>query len=357
MDGNAENLPDGLYFGMEESRYHSLPMVSSHDVKQLLISPLDYWEQSWMNPAPDDEETEEDTFARMLGRAYHARILEGVDALNERFAPKLVCPKDTLDTADELRAVLREMELPVGGNKPILINRLLDAKPDIKIKAVLEESYAEQHKGKGFLDQKYLSRIARAAAMIEQNPHISKCFTGGYAEVVVIWTKDGVQRRARLDYLKPAAIPDLKSFNNKMRRPIKEAITKSIRFDEHPFQAEYYIEAGHYAAEFARDGKITVCSDNWRHKPDEDFLRLLGEQKEDHAFWWVFQQTGRAPVARTYLYNDCHNMRSVARYRIDQAIHVYIEHRDRHGTDGEPWVDNTPPERLSDEDFVYRPDF
>ena len=48
-------LPDGIHFGLDEGLYHELPMISAHDVKQLLISGPDYWEHSHMNTEPDDE--------------------------------------------------------------------------------------------------------------------------------------------------------------------------------------------------------------------------------------------------------------------------------------------------------------
>jgi hypothetical protein len=356
------DLADGLYFGLNEDFYHSLPMVSAHDIKELLISPLDYWENSALNPTPDEED-EEESFARTLGKAYHARILEGKDVYGDRFAPKFICPQGVLDKNDELKEACKKLGLAVGGKKQDLIDRLLAVDPTLQIKDVLEHDYMAEHTGKSFLDQKYLNRVERAAFMIEKHPQISKVFSGGYPEVTVIWTKDGIRRRARLDFLKPAIIADLKSFANKNGLPIKEAIIKAIRFDEHYIQAETYIEAGHFASQFAREGKIYQGRDLWAIdyteplSPQANFMRLLGEREEDLEFWWVFQQTGKAPVARTLLYNECVNMRAIAQHEIQEALNVYVEHRERHGINGEPWVDATPPERLSDEDFKYVPKF
>lgn len=345
---NVPALEDGLYFGLSEDVYHRLPMVSAHNVKDLLISPLDYWENSNLNPAPDEEDNE-DTFARILGRAYHTRILEGREAFVACYAAKFVCPDDALDTNDELKEACKKLSLAVGGKKQDLIDRLLVADPSLIIKAVLEHDYYEQNAGKQFLDARSLNRIERAALMIEKHPQVSKCFTGGYPEVTVIFTKDGIRRRSRLDYLKPAAIVDLKSFANRRRKPVKEAIILSMAEEKHHIQAEYYIEAARAAAEHARNGKVFNLGD-FHTQPDEDFLRLLAERKEDHEFWFVFQQTGKAPVALGLKF-ECPNMRGAARYHIEAAMEVYRVHFERHGDQGEPWVDATPLDQFYDEDF------
>lgn len=132
--------------------------------------------------------------------------------------------------------------------------------PKTKIKAVLEAEYLKRHNGKDFLEHKYIRRIHRAAAMIECHPDIRKCFMGGFPEVTVIWTSDGVRRRARLDYLKPAAITDLKSFANKFGKPVNEAITLAFANAKHHIQAEYYTDAARAAVGHAKDSKITVHS-------------------------------------------------------------------------------------------------
>src|SRR5580698_9652095 len=143
----APDIADGLHFGLDENLYHSLPMVSAHDIKQLLISPLDYWENSALNPTPD-EESDDDTFARILGRAYHTRILEGREAFVNGYAAKFECPKGALDKNEELKEECRSRGLSVGGNKPDLIDRLIADDPKTQIKALLEQQYLKANEGK-----------------------------------------------------------------------------------------------------------------------------------------------------------------------------------------------------------------
>ena len=339
------DLPDGIHFGLDEGLYHELPMISAHDVKQLLISGPDYWEHSHMNAEPD-EEPEEDTFHRILGRAYHTRILEGKEAFAARFADKFECPKDALDTNDELKDELRKRDLAVGGNKKDLIARLLADDPKTKIKAVLEADYLKQHNGKDFLEHKYIRRIHRAAAMIECHPGIRKCFLGGFPEITIVWTADGLRRRARLDYLKPAAITDLKSFANKFGKPVNEAITLAFANAKHHIQAEYYTDAARAAVGHAKDGKITVHSGA---APTKEWLNLLASRQGDHEFFFVFQKTDGAPVARHKSF-QCPGMRGAARRQIDEAIATYKQFIEVFGNDT-PWVDITELEDFHDEDF------
>jgi SAP domain len=339
-------LEDGIHFGLDESVYHALSMISAHDIKQLLISGPDYWEGSHMNPEPD-EEADDDTFHRILGRAYHTRILEGQDAFASRFADKFECPEDALDTNDELKEELRKRELAVGGNKQVLIDRLLADDPTTKIKAVLEAEYIKKHEGKDFLEHKCIRRIQRAASMIECHKDIRKCFMGGFPEVTIIWTADDIRRRARLDYLKPAALSDLKSFANKFGKPVSEAIISSFAYAKHHIQAEYYTDAARAAVGFAKDGKITVHSGD---APTKEWISLLASQQGDHKFFFVFQKTDGAPVAR-HLTFECPGMRGAARRQIEEAVATYKQCLEFFGDDGTPWVDMTGLEDFSDEDF------
>ncbi len=50
-------LRAGIYFGLDEVRYHSDPAVGSTDIRRLRRSAPDYWWHSHMNPArpPIDE--------------------------------------------------------------------------------------------------------------------------------------------------------------------------------------------------------------------------------------------------------------------------------------------------------------
>lgn len=90
-------MAPGIYFGMDEAEYHAAPALSSSGIRNLLVSPLDYWVNSHMNP----EYVDEKTAAMVVGTAFHRRLLEP-----ERFAamyapvPSKADYPDAIDGAD-----------------------------------------------------------------------------------------------------------------------------------------------------------------------------------------------------------------------------------------------------------------
>src|SRR5438477_7932182 len=75
----------GIYFGMREEEYHRAFALSATGIKHLRISPLDFWARSPLNAERIAEESE----ARIIGRAYHKRIIEGQRAFEARYAAEL----------------------------------------------------------------------------------------------------------------------------------------------------------------------------------------------------------------------------------------------------------------------------
>src|SRR5688572_20460520 len=104
MNGIAKFTP-GVHFGLPEDAYHATEALSASGIQHLRASPLDFWARSWMAPADDDEESAEDTFAKILGSAYHKRIVEGREAFARCYAPSITvkdCPK-ALVTVEDIR--------------------------------------------------------------------------------------------------------------------------------------------------------------------------------------------------------------------------------------------------------------
>ena len=87
-------------------------------------------------------------------------------------------------------------------------------------------------------------RIRIAARMIRQDPELVKAFTGGWAEVTLIWRdeRQGVLCKARVDYLKLKAVIDLKSFANSRDRSIRNSIIREIAEHRYSLQPAHYLE-------------------------------------------------------------------------------------------------------------------
>jgi hypothetical protein len=335
--------PDGLYFQLDEATYHAIPALSASGIKNLLISNPDFWFRSPFNPNRKDENTE----ARVIGKAFHKRILEGKEAFYDNYAAIFEAPAGCLRTVDDIKEAITEHgEKPKGKVKADLIEQVLTLQPNASIFDELRADYELLHHGKEFLYGELLDSIEISAAMIEKNPHLSKCFGGGYPEVSVIWTEDGVRFKARFDYLKTKAVIDLKTFGNFLNKPIDSAIYSAMASGKYHIQAAFYLRAVEKAKQLAKELKYVVTT---ACRPDvEDWIKQFRDYAE-HDFYFVFQAKGIAPLARgkKFLRGSLWSCGEVA---IDEAIRRYKHCMEKHGPD-EPWVDDTAIDEFLDDHF------
>jgi hypothetical protein len=330
----------GIYFGLDEGEYHAVPALSASGIKNMMAAPLNFWAASWMNPNYTHEPNE----AMVVGSAYHRRIVEGAESFYESYAPS-IGPEDypeAIRTMNEMRDRLRVLELPVSGNKDELAERLLVADPHIEIWDEIVRDHAGNHAGKTLLDPDLIKKIEYAAAMIEKHPTLSKCFSGGWPEVSIMWIDEetGVPMKSRLDYLKVRAIIDLKTFNNRFGKPVDRAIATEMANYKYHVQVAVYMEAVEQARRLIRDGLIFGDADG-------DKLAQLAKSDDRH-FAFVFQQTGIAPIAKGKIFPkgivfDC------GRIVMRQAMHDFKVCMDTFGTD--PWLDTSDIEMFDDSEF------
>lgn len=343
---DAADIKPGVYFDLPDEFYHSIPALSSTGIKNLLISPMDYWARSFMNPFREDEV---DSDARMIGKAYHKRILEGKEAFDACYAPDFIAPDECLKTVDEFKEALAAKGIEAKGKRKredyVALAR--DSLPDALIYDDEVAKHEATHKGKLFLSQKLLDKIEISAAMIEKHPHLSKCFRGGYPEVSVIWEEDGILMKARFDYLKPKAIIDLKTFANQMNKPIDRAIYSAMAGNKYHIQAAFYLQAVERLKDFLRAGHTAVTP----KRPDIPdtaawFDSLL--ECEEHGFYFVFQNKGVAPVARGKKF-ERGMIYGAGVAAVDDAKRLYRACLAKFGTD--PWLDDAPIDSFEDDNF------
>jgi len=351
-----DEFQEGIVFGMPEDEYHAVPALSSSGVKNIHMSPMDFWARaSWLNPTYDvDNATGEDSVARMLGRAYHKRILEGRDAFYReyaiRFDPTLY--PEALDGAKAIQGRLRELkeagaDVKLTGDKAELTERLLAIEPEARIMDRIKAEYEDLHEGKTLLAEDVLDRIELAAAMIERSPTLQKAFTGGHPEVSVFWLDlpSGVQCKARFDYLKPKAIVDLKTFANKSGYPAHRAIERELAYNRYPIQAAWYYDASEQLARLVTERKAYDYDDGSWQPVDNPLTRQLQLQHEK-TFIYIFQQKGIAPIAlgRSLPRDSSHLL--VAKARCESARFAYRDYFERYGKD--PWITADPIEAFDD---------
>lgn len=327
---------DGVYFGMQDEEYHAIPALSASGIKNLLISPMEFWACSWLNP----ERQESDTTAKEMGKAYHTRILEGKDAFYSLYAAAFDKSQyDALETAEELKEACKALGLKISGSKQELAARVRDADPSQPIMDDLRERYASENAGKRQIPLSLIKSIEISAYMISKDPSATSCFKGGYPEVTVIWTSGGVPMKARFDYLKIKAICDLKTFSNPQGKSIYNAIGSAMAGRKYHLQAANYMQADGHARRFVREGRVFGSA-------DPAWLKAYAEHKEPCEFYFVFQQTGHAPITRVMEFSRALETFKIAEVAISQAKQKFKHFYETYGED--PWLDLEPLGQMED---------
>ena len=349
-----EHYPEGIYFDMPEDEYHALPMLSASGMKNLLISPTDFYYRSWLNAERNDDQ--EDTQAMIIGRAYHKRILEGKAAFDQLYCPAFVPPAQCLVTIDDMKQALLQAGQTGKSTwkKPDWVIACRTWLPNAMILEIEKQKYDDATAGKTQLSVELMERIELAAAMIEKHPQLNKCFTGGYPEVTIIWQDETIWFKARIDYLKPRAMSDLKTFTNMQNKPVDLALYGAMANMKYHIQAAHYMNAGDRAIQFAKRadaGEQTVFGAGGGDKmmAIKDFCQKLA-QAEQHDFFFVFQQKGIAPLARGKKF-ERGSMYGCGQASIEMAIQMFRKYYAIYGED--VWVD--PQDITSFEDANFPP--
>ena len=361
-NGELKEIGEGLYFGMPEDLYHRIPALSSTGLKNLLISAPDFYFNSELNPLRDEDAEDEDASEwRKFGKAAHTRVLEGRAVFDSLYCVEFIPPEGCLDTISDLKKALDDLGVPSQSKwkKADYVAAALAANPNVLIYDNEREKYYRETGGRIQMTQKEMRRIEIAAAMIEKHPELRFCFTGGHPEVTVIWKqtvkdKDGkpvtLWFKARIDYLKPNAIVDLKTFANKNNKPIDQALHDAVEYLGYYIQTVFYVYAGAWAIEFAKRGIVTTYSVH-RFGPNPEFLEEL-KASTGHGFVNVFQKKGGAPLARGKRFSPKLKKFEEAKDKIEYAIQLFIQYYQTFGK--EIWVDVSAITEFSDDEFPAR---
>lgn len=342
-------LKDGLHFGLAEDVYHAIPALSASGIKNMMIHPAVFWAGSWMNVLREDNETAD----RLLGRAYHKRILEGKAAFDAGYAPKFEHEGDCLRTMDDLKGWLENNGLPKSGKtKDELIARVLSANASVPVYDVLRGAHEAQHHGKVFLDPLTIARMELAAAMIEKNPALRQCFSDGLPEVTVVWTAGGIRFKARFDYLKAKAVIDFKTFDSFKIKAYDRMVYEAMASYKYHVQAAFYGDHAAPAMVAAiKAGQV------FTHSEDADLTRRIGLLTHQiaqlppgfqHGMYFVFQMKNPYPIATGRKFPRT-GIWQAGLVVIEQAIEIYKSNTARFGTD--PWLDSADIQQFEDDHF------
>jgi hypothetical protein len=325
-------------FGLPEDAYHNDPALGSSGLRHLMVSPLTFWADSRLNP--DREESESD--AKDYGRAYHKLILEGDDAFTSTYAEEL----DALDypthlkSGESLRKKCDELGLKKNGTNGEMAQRIRAKADEDGLEVFLWDEVVAEHAaandGKIFLSKKLYRRALLAKRAILAS-YFMGMVSGGVPEVSLFWTdkRTGVKCKARLDYLRPNRITDLKTFSNSKGLPLLTAVGHSITNYRYLMQAVMYIDGLRNVMEAIDDER-------------------LGEAGKVIKYAMLFQESGHAPnvVARDIEAigksgENVYYSKAEMDYRF--ALNLYAKCAVKYGTS--PWVDAKPRATLQDDDL------
>lgn len=319
-----ENWQPGVYFGLPEALYHSLPWLGSTSIKALYASPPDYWFNSHMNPL---REVEDESNAFKFGTALHHRVLHGEDSFRKHYTPISGGNKDGSVDADGLKKWIVEQ----GGTPQ-------------KLKSDNERMVVEEF-GVSLVAQKVFDKIIVSAQMILKNPYLAQAFVNGWPEVSVFWFEDGVPCKARFDFLKSGAVVDFKSFAAKQRiTQVDKWITADLYNYRYDIQAAHYMEGYTKIKELVEGGKVFVSPDTPR--PTDEWLLTAGGKVPQWAF--VFYKTDGMPLSKSYQVANGGFVHGMAVNARKLALDNYRDNLERFGTDA--WVNMDEPYTLDQED-------
>jgi hypothetical protein len=346
----------GIWFGLDEELYRKVPALSSSGIRNLLISPLDYWTASHMNPAYVDEKTD----AMVLGTALHRRLLEP-----ERFSrlyaawPRIEDYPNAVDGGDALKALCGDLGLKKSGKIADMCERILEANPDAELWPVIKADLIKGHAGKILLDAKKLDDIERAARIVFAHDAAKKALTGGYSEVSIFWVDEetGVPLKCRTDNLKVKSVVDVKSFSNPLGKPLSVAVAGAVANGRYDVQAVMY-DAGVAAAKQMLRARGSEVLHGAGEIPNDWLLAFAACQR--HAFAFVFIETGTVTNVKVREFKEFEGYggqgmtmnaywgAGMSGFR--RGVRLYVECMKKFGPN-KPWIDDEPMKPFVDLEF------
>lgn len=368
IEGTPGPLAPGIWFGVPDEVYHAIPAFSKTLGRYILASPTIAWAHSWLNPNKEERKAEH----LLVGKAYHAMILEGPDAYQARFYPmpqKADYP-DAIDGVAEIKAAIEDRnakpvskvdapELGDGKTRPARkedwVAQLAALDRSVPIWDIIVAKAQKAAAGRDLISPDDDRRIRVAARMIKQDPELLKAFTGGWPEVTLIWRdeRQGVLCKARIDYLKLKAAIDLKSFANNRDRSIRNSIIREIAEHRYALQPAHYLDGIDAVRKLVRAGAASAVH-VWEDSgidagaATEWALRWASFTGPDR-WLWVFQQKGDVPVTRGLYHPLGGSIHMIAKSMMVDAIRRFREAVEIYGTD--PWLDLAEIDELTDEDI------
>ena len=315
---------------ISEAEYRPMQGLSFSAMKHLAVSPLRYWYME-VNP---QRPIKESTMEQNIGSAIHCADLEP-DKFDSRYA-RAIDPADypgCLKTIDDLRKWLTSHGLtPKGMVKAGLIDQVQKADAKVPILDVLYAYHAAEHANKVIFGVEEWKRVQGAASALLAEPRIQALLADGQPEIPMFATDpdSGVALKARMDFVTPKLIFDLKSFTQQRGRTIDESVTKAIWWEKYYQQGVFY--------SFIR----ALCEKREHPWTNGEFAFAFVESEEPHET--------RIRVMRPKVGGEVSLLWERGRAEMRALIHRYAECLTHFGID-RPWRYACEVDPLVDQEF------
>lgn len=276
-------MEDGIFFNLPDEVYHNEKRLSSSGIRDILDNPTFYWFNSNLNPLREEKPSE----AMTDGKIFHAMILEG-----ENFHNKFKV------TPPEIEAL----------NKNCSEYRIWKSAQTLEV-----------------ISHSKFKKFNLICDYLREEGQLLDCniFKGGFPEVSIFWTEDGIKRKARIDYLKQNSIVDLKTFLKTKKSPLSNFVSQYF------FSFRVYLQLIYYkrAVLFALNSELPV------HGTEEQLMFWEAMKgTEDLMTMAVFVNRDLPQTAlKVFLKDKCPDLWRLGEKQIEQAEGIFKEFMEKFG--------------------------
>ena len=280
---------EGIYFNMPFDEYREIKAANRSYLEKLPEDIEEAWKVSPFNP---EREESEDTPQMKLGRAVHSAVLEPEifqDLYVRTPRPEDFAGQTILDKNTELSEFLASVGEKKSGKKEELIARALphlNPKTHVIWDNVMSSFYSDvDAHGKTVLTDNDSEIVRGILQKLKESDEIEQIFTKGYPEVTLIWKDGETLCKARLDYVRPEAIGELKTFSYRGKKNMFKAMADEINYNKYNAQFVFYYNALKLLIKKVKSNKAEVFGD-----VDKAWLEKFLENPNKHYFI-VFTRT------------------------------------------------------------------
>lgn len=247
----------GIYIGLSQAEYLADPGLGSGAQRELALNPTEFqYERLFGDP-------DEDTRVTIWGSLLHAATLEGPESVEAGFAVEPEVPEGCLVTMNDLRAKCDELGVKPGQSKASATKAIREWKgpAEVPIWSEIEEQFERTIGDRTVIKRRDLRQIEVARLYMQADETLGKVMNdgqlmGGIPEVSIFYEHKGIRLRARLDYLLPHAIVDVKSYRPwGMANNVTKAAIHQVAKMRYDLQAVSYRMAWHAAKEAFKEGR------------------------------------------------------------------------------------------------------